>query len=193
MEQPWCVVGGWALNLWHGHQTRSHEDLEFTILRHDVPAFRERLEGMRFYSVGNGNVDYLPAEQQPPEAIAQIWCEDVETRHWRVDMMIEPGTEDRWVYKRDPSISLRRAEIVTRTTEGAPYLKLAAIMLFKAKYRRAKDEIDFDNALTKLTDPERGWLKACLETLHPGHAWTARLQAGPPGLPVALGRKLPHA
>ncbi|WP_425358733.1 nucleotidyltransferase domain-containing protein [Aminobacter aminovorans] len=24
---PWCVVGGWALDLWHGHQTREHEDL----------------------------------------------------------------------------------------------------------------------------------------------------------------------
>ncbi|MFB9947789.1 nucleotidyltransferase domain-containing protein [Rhizobium puerariae] len=175
MQQPWCVVGGWALDLWHGRQTRSHEDLEFTVLRHDVPAFRECLEGMRFHAVGDGNVDYLPAERQPPETIAQIWCEDVEARRWRVDMMIEPGTEDTWVCKRDPGISLPRADIVARTAEGVPYLKPAAILLFKAKYRRAKDEIDFDNALAKLTGPERGWLKDCLETLHLGHAWTARL------------------
>ena len=28
LERPWCVVGGWALDLWHGRQTRDHEDLE---------------------------------------------------------------------------------------------------------------------------------------------------------------------
>lgn len=28
ISKPWCVVGGWALDLWHGKQTRYHEDFE---------------------------------------------------------------------------------------------------------------------------------------------------------------------
>jgi hypothetical protein len=36
MSKPWCIVGGWALDLWHGHETRAHEDIEFTVLRGDV-------------------------------------------------------------------------------------------------------------------------------------------------------------
>lgn len=174
--RPWCVVGGWALDLWHGRQLREHEDLEFTVLRRDVPIFRERLAGMRFHTVGSGIVTYLPADETPPEDIFQIWCEDIAARCWRVDMMIEPGKPDIWVYKRDPRITAPRAEMVARTADGIPYLKPAAILLFKAKYQRPKDEVDFDNAVEKLTAPERAWLKGCLDRLHPSHAWSERLR-----------------
>ncbi|WP_226951337.1 nucleotidyltransferase domain-containing protein [Rhizobium terrae] len=174
--KPWCVVGGWALDLWHGHQTREHEDLEFTVLRGDVPLFRERLGDMRFHTVGNGVVRYLPPNETPPEEIFQIWCEDVAARRWRVDMMIEPGTPDSWVYKRDWRISAPRTEMVALSADGIPYLRPAAILLFKAKYRRPKDELDFDAVVEKLTAPEQAWLKDCLNRLHPGHAWSERLE-----------------
>ena len=176
IAKPWCIVGGWALDLWQGRQTRDHEDLEFAVLREDVDIFRQCLSGgMRFHAVGDGVVTYLPPDEQPPADIFQIWCEDVAARRWRADMMIEPGTPEMWVYKRDARISAPRAEMVARTADGIPYLKPAAILLFKAKYRRAKDEVDFDNALERLTAPERVWLKACLDALHPGHAWVQRL------------------
>lgn len=59
---PWCVAGGWALDLWHGHQTREHEDLEFTVLRSDVPVFRRALADMEFHTAGDGIVKHLPAQ-----------------------------------------------------------------------------------------------------------------------------------
>jgi len=174
--KPWCVVGGWALDLWHGRQTREHEDLEFTVLRSDVPIFRERLKGMRFHAVGGGIVRYLPSNQEPPEDIFQIWCEDIAARCWRADMMIEPGMPETWAYKRDTRISALRSEMVARTADGIPYLRPVAILLFKAKYCRTKDEVDFDNAVQRLTAPERVWLRDCLDLLHPGHAWSERLR-----------------
>ncbi|MBB6465193.1 hypothetical protein HNQ96_001040 [Aminobacter lissarensis] len=61
VSRPWCIVGGWALDLWHGHQKRDHEDLEFTVLRSDLPVFRKALTGMNFHSVGSGVVEQLPA------------------------------------------------------------------------------------------------------------------------------------
>ncbi|MDX3929125.1 MAG: amino acid transporter [Shinella sp.] len=175
ISRPWCIVGGWALDLWHGYQTRDHDDLEFTILRDDLSIFRQALKGMEFYTAGNGLVEHLPVNEEPPAAISQIWCRDVEERCWRVDMMIEPGTPDSWVYKRDPAVVRPRAEMVGTTADGLPYLNPAAILLFKAKHRRAKDEIDFENALPKLTDSDRAWLKTCLEAIHPGHEWSKRL------------------
>jgi len=175
VTRPWCIVGGWALDLWHGHQTREHEDLEFTVLRHDLGAFRGALEGMEFHLVGDGIVEPLPANEEPPATISQVWCLDVEARRWRVDMMIEPGTLDTWIYKRDPAISLPRAEIVARTEDGISYLKPAAILLFKAKYQRAKDEADFERALPKLLSSERQWLKTSLAACHPGHEWLSSL------------------
>jgi len=173
--RPWCIVGGWALDLWHGYQTRDHEDLEFAILRDDFNTFRQALKGMEFYTAGDGIVEYLPADENPPTAISQIWCQDVKERCWRVDMMIEPGTLDTWAYKRNPAIVWPRAEMVNRTSDGVPYLKPAAVLLFKAMHRRIKDEIDFENALPKLAVSERAWLKNCLEATHPGHEWTEML------------------
>jgi hypothetical protein len=173
--QPWCIVGGWALDLWHGYQTRDHDDLEFTILRDDFNSFRHVLKGMGFYTVGDGVVEHLPDNQEPPAAIYQVWCQDIHERCWRVDMMLEPGTPDSWVYKRNPAIVRPRADMVTTTSDGIPYLKPAAILLFKAKHRRPKDEIDFENALPKLEASERAWLKTCIDATHPGHEWVQML------------------
>lgn len=175
ISKPWCVVGGWALDLWHGRQTRDHEDLEFTILRDDFKAFRHVLKGMQFNTVASGMIEHLQADKEPEAEISQIWCLDVQQRCWRVDMMIEPGTPYLWVYKRDPAITRPRAEMVAVTPDGLPYLKPAAVLLFKAKYRRDKDELDFANALPRLEPSERAWLKACLATAHPRHEWAKLL------------------
>lgn len=175
LSLPWCIVGGWALDLWHGHQLRDHEDIEFTILRDDLAAFRACLSDMRLYSVHDGRIEYLAPDEQPEPDVFQIWCEEIASRTWRADMMIEPGSPDRWVYKREPSISAPRKEMVARTADGIPYLKPAAVLLFKAKYQRPKDEADFEHALPKLTQEDQTWLRSRLEILHPGHVWISSL------------------
>jgi hypothetical protein len=35
VSAPWCVIGGWAIDLFLGEQTRPHEDLEIAIARSD--------------------------------------------------------------------------------------------------------------------------------------------------------------
>lgn len=171
IDRPWCVVGGWALDLWHGHQTRDHEDLEFTVLREDLPIFRNALKGVAFFTAGGGIVEYLPEGSTIPASISQVWCLDVADNCWRVDMMVEPGTPESWVCKRNQSIVLPRAEMVGVTDTGIPYLKPAAILLLKAKHQRDKDEFDFRTALPKLEKAERDWLGASLGATHPGHDW----------------------
>ncbi|MCJ8053468.1 amino acid transporter [Shinella curvata] len=175
IARPWCVVGGWALDLWHGVETRPHEDLECTILRDDLCLFCAALPEMRFHAVGDGRVEPLGAGEVPAAGIAQVWCEDVAARCWRVDMMLEDGTPDIWVYKRDPSVRRRRSEMVRVTEDGIPYLAPEAVLLFKAKYRRDKDEADFAQALPKLDIPQRQWLKVRIAEAHPDHGWLRAL------------------
>lgn len=169
--RPWCVVGGWALDLWHGRETRPHEDLEFTILRGDFPVFRAIFRDLRLHAAGDGHVEPLAQNEAPPAGIAQVWCEDAAARCWRVDMMLEDGTPETWVYKRDPAIRRQRVEMVHVSAEGIPYLAPEAVLLFKAKYRRDKDETDFARALPKLNAAQRRWLRGCLTQTHPVHAW----------------------
>lgn len=177
IDRPWCVVGGWALDLWHGHETRAHHDLEFTMLRADFDLFRRTVSdtNFAFYAVRDGNFEFLPDEMDPGPSIAQIWCRDVAADCWRVDMMIEPGTPETWICKRAPAIARPRAEAVLHSPEGIPYLAPAAILLLKAKHGRPKDEADFEMALPKLDAGERAWLRAGLARLHPGHGWIDRL------------------
>lgn len=86
-------------------------------------------------------------------------------------MMIEPGTHESWAYKRDPSFRRPRAEMVMRTADGIPYLNPSAVLLFKARDPRPKDQQDFERAMPNLPASERAWLKSCLDALHPGNAW----------------------
>ncbi|VWD34925.1 hypothetical protein BLA50215_04947 [Burkholderia lata] len=172
---PWCVVGGWALDLWHGTQTREHDDLEFTILREDFGSFRRAFGDLEFYTAHAGVVEKLPENQDAPSGIMQFWGFDRADGSWRIDMMIEPGTVESWAYKRDPSFKRPRAEMVMKTANGIPYLNPSAVLLFKARDRRPKDQQDFDSALPKLPAAERAWLKGCLDVLHPGNEWARAL------------------
>lgn len=172
---PWCVVGGWALDLWHGAATREHEDLEFTVLRDDLGPFRQALGDMALFTAHDGVVAPLAAGEELAPDIAQIWCFDRAAGRWRADMMIEPGTSDVWAYKRAPAVTRPRPEMVALSADGIPYLNPAAVLLFKAKHRRSKDEADFAGALPKLPAAERRWLRERLVQLHPGHDWIAAL------------------
>ncbi|MGY5804830.1 nucleotidyltransferase domain-containing protein [Rhizobium sp. LEGMi12c] len=171
----WYVVGGWALDLWHGRQTREHEDLEFAVLREDIANARSLLAELAFFSVVDGQIDYLPSSVPPAVHVAQLWGADPKQGCWRVDMMPEHGTPATWIYKRDPSLAMPRGDMIRKTADGLPFLAPAAILLFKAKHRRNKDEKDFDLALPRLAASERADLRLWLERLHPDHDWIARL------------------
>lgn len=154
---------------------REHDDLEFTVLREDLSIFRRKLGDMEFYTVNDGIIEPLLADQHPAPEIFQIWCFDRPAGCWRADMMIEPGTNDTWVYKRNREMTRPRIEMVSLTADGIPYLNASAVLLFKAKHRRPKDEDDFGRAQPKLSLSERLWLRECLDRLHPGHDWVRAL------------------
>lgn len=171
VSRPWCVVGGWALDLWLGEKTREHGDIEFTVLRDDFPEFRHVLGDLDMYTAKAGVLTFLPVGHVPGLDIQQVWCFDPVAQAWRVDMMIESGSPGMWVYKRDGSIRFPRSEMVYLSREGIPYLRPAAILLFKALRVRPKDEEDFHKTLPTLPDEEVAWLRQLLVKLHPGHHW----------------------
>lgn len=168
-ELIWAVVGGWALDLWHGRETRPHEDLEFTVLAQQADDCRHLLSGLRFYRVRDGALRYQADDAPISPDISQLWGCDRD--FWRVDMMIDRGSESTWVYKRDPSLQIPRRDAVRINANGIPYLAPSLVLLFKAKYLRDKDQHDFDQALPRLTDREKRDLLNWLEKQHPGHVW----------------------
>ncbi|WP_455975446.1 nucleotidyltransferase domain-containing protein [Methylorubrum populi] len=173
---PWYVAGGWALDIWHGKQTRVHEDLEFVALRHDADRFRNILCELDFFAVKDGIIEYLPPSVPVPSDVSQLWSGDIQRGVWRVDLMIEQGTPDLWVYKRNQAIKMARSDAVRVSEGGIPYLSPLIVVLFKAKHRRDKDRADFELCLPKFSAGEKEQLIIWLNDLHPNHEWLTPLQ-----------------
>jgi Aminoglycoside-2''-adenylyltransferase len=62
VDVPWCVVAGWALDLFRGHMTRDHEDLEIAVPVGRFDAIRAALADFEFEATANGT---LLARAQP--------------------------------------------------------------------------------------------------------------------------------
>ncbi len=89
--------------------------------------------------------------------------------------MREPWDGDTWICRRDPRIRLQAASLISRTTDGIPYLQPEVVLLFKAKAVRPKDELDFAAVLPHLESGRRSWLRDALTLVHPEHAWLESL------------------
>ena len=175
LRSPWCVVGGWAVDLFLGDVTRHHEDLEVAVLPDAFDDVRALLAGFELYAVGDGEVRHLPPEERRPEDRHQTWVLEPSSQRWRMDVMVEPGDAERWCYRRDPAIDAPRSFMIGGTTAGIPFLLPHGTLLFKAKSMRPKDEADFERSAPLLAPEQRSWLAGMLERLHPGHPWIARL------------------
>jgi hypothetical protein len=175
LDVPWCIVGGWAIELALGVPHRAHDDIEIAISRRDFPAIRDHLAEFHFYAVGDGEVRALAIGAVTPEDKHQNWVLDPRENVWRMDVMLEPGDAELWVFRRDHRISAPRARMIA-TRAGIPYLRPEAALLFKAKAAREKDETDLGACLPHLGPSAREWLVGALEVVHPDHPWIARLE-----------------
>jgi hypothetical protein len=172
---PWCVAGGWAIDLWLGKQTRTHHDLEIAVLRPDFAAFRARLNHLRCFVAADGELFALPAHLSPQPRHHQIWLLDQAENVWRMGLLLEPGDVRTWIFRRDETIHRPRSQMIAATAARIPYLKPEGILLYKAKATRPKDEMDFTACAPLLDFPARSWLKNALVRSYPSHPWIDRL------------------
>jgi hypothetical protein len=174
---PWCVAGGWALDLWRGKQTRPHSDLEIAILRHEFEHFRARLGDFKLFAVGSGDISPLAPDAYVAAEKHQVWVLDDIARAWRMDIFLEVGDRDTWVFRRNAAIRRSRSRMIAVTADGVPYLRPEGVLLYKAKATRAKDAADFEVCAPLLEPEARAWLCEALARAHPGHPWIGRLDA----------------
>jgi len=175
VDAPWHVVGGWAVDLWLGRQTRRHSDLEIGVPRRYLSRMRAHLAGFELFVAGDGRVSPVHAAADVPAGHHQVWVLERSVPAWRVDLMLQPGDGSEWVFRRDERVRRPYAEMVGVTPQGVPYLRPEGVLLFKARHRRPKDEADLAAALPRLEAGARAWLVEALELVHPGHPWITAL------------------
>jgi hypothetical protein len=169
----WAVAGGWASDLHIGSPTRDHEDVEMAVLRRDLRLLREWFQGRWSYVEPHpGGLEnegtVLPWEGD--DLVLPVHQVSAHLADVRLDLLLNEAEGQRWLYRRDSSVTMRLADTVRRHG-GIPYLAPAVVLLFKSKHRRPKDEHDRDLLLPLLDDTERSWLRKALTTADPPNAW----------------------
>ena len=178
----WWIAGGWALEAFT-RIPRAHGDIDPSILRDDLPALRRHLAGrLHLWSAYSGALKPLPvddrfdapADEVLPPGTGQLWARPDAAQPWEYDILLSPGTDDEWVYKRDATIRMPMRDALWER-DGIRYLQPEIQLLMKAKGLRPKDAEDFAAASPMLDDDRRAWLRAALERTLPSHPWIAEL------------------
>jgi hypothetical protein len=60
-DRPWCIAGGWAIDLFLDRVTRPHADVDVAVFREDQGPLRRHLTGWEFLKVAPGR----PGEFEP--------------------------------------------------------------------------------------------------------------------------------
>ena len=92
-----------------------------------------------------------------------------------MQVMLTEVDGDEWFSRRSPLIRGRRDDLIV-VYGGIPCVRAEVQLLYKAKGRRPKDELDFAACLPMLSAGAREWLRDNLWLAHPaGHPWIDRL------------------
>lgn len=175
VDVPWAFAAGWAIDLFRGGDGREHEDIEIAVPIAGFDAIQNALKPYEFDIVGAGQ-KWAISDHQAFVQTHQTWLRDPATGAYMLDVFREPHDGDVWICRRDSSIRRPYPEVIRRTDDGLPYLAPEIVLLFKARWSRPKDEGDMNGVLPLLDAHSRGWLRAALEQVNPGHAWIARLE-----------------
>jgi hypothetical protein len=172
---PWWVGGGWALDLFVGHQTRAHDDLDVNVLRRDQHAARRLLDGWDLHVAAGGRLRPFRRDDWLQPNNNDLWCRTAPTAPWALQLMLTDTDGEDWLFRRNRTIHRSLAQISRRSPDSLPYLAPEIQLLFKAKDPRPKDEADFQTIQPLLDQPSRRWLATALAATHPHHRWLAQL------------------
>ena len=87
---PWWVAGGHALDMFLGHETRKHADIDVAILRRDQKAFLEALRKWDVHIAHEGALIPLKAGDviNKPEH-HELWARETPDGPWRLELLLE--------------------------------------------------------------------------------------------------------
>ncbi len=159
-EGAWAVAGGWAIELFVGRPVRPHADLDVAVARANAAGLHELLAGWELYFPSPARfTPWLPGDPLP-DAEHQLWCRRAGSDLWGFEVLCEDIRDGRLYYRRDSSVSWPLDEAILRTDDGIPYIAPHVQLLYKAKGRRVKDDVDRAAVEPLLSVPQRAWLAA---------------------------------
>ena len=176
VDARWWLSGGVALEHWLGEPIREQANIDISTLPGDVATIVAALpEPLRAWAVLD---EGLVAFEDVPEGadLQTIGVHHPERDVWVLQVNVEDGTADRWLYRRDPRLGIPWDEAVVDVNgvpTGAPGIQL----LWKTLRPRPQDEVDRAAVLPALTDEQRARLERDTLSIHPHSTWAIHVRS----------------
>jgi hypothetical protein len=167
----WWLSGGTALDRWIGGDRPRRDKTTVSTT--------EREAGELVSALSDGLSAWVRLEDAlvpwsavtPGSELLSVRIHDDRANAWICEVYLEDGTEDRWLYRRDPRLQLpwdRAVLVVDGIPTGAPEVQLVWMALRPS----AQDEADKDAALPLLSADARAWWEKAILTIHPHSTWS---------------------
>lgn len=169
---PWCVAGGWAIDLYLGVITRPHKDVDFAVFRADQRAIHAHFKGWQIRKVVVGQLQEWPPDEwlEPP-----IHAVHGQSHERSVELLLNDYKEEQWVFRRNNKVTRPLKDVICVGLDGIPILAPPIVLLYKANDPRPEDEHDFEPIRNALEIDDQRWLRDAIECVHPGHLWLGKL------------------
>jgi len=167
---PWWIVGGWAIDLFVGRETRPHSDVDVVVRRADQGLLRERFGSWDVQVAHAGKLEPWVGQLEPPHN--GLWARRDPGGPWELQFILAQHDGDDWLYRHDDSIRMPLAQAVLHDERGIPFARPEIVLLSKSRLLRHQDTRDLEAALPLLDEASRERLLAWLPA---DHAWRARL------------------
>jgi len=179
--RPWWICGGWALDLFLGHETRRHDDLDVALLRQDQVALFHHLRAWDLYYATPAHA-LEPWDGRPLERpLHGIWGRrsSEPTGPWTCEFLLNEARDGEWIFRRNETVR-RPLEEIGNEKDGIPYLRPEIVLLYKSKEPSPRDDTDFATAHRQLSREASLWLRTAMERSDDRHPWIEALRARSP-------------
>jgi hypothetical protein len=189
-DAPWCIAGGWAIDLFLGQVTRPHGDIEIAIFRQDQAQLRRHLPNWTFRKVVDGHAIIWSADEELKPPIHEIHAQATKDPQLSLEILLNERSGNDWIFRRDPRIHMPLKHAIVRDKRLLPILCPAIVLLFKAKNPRPKDDADFRSVRGEMSRDQLRWLEESLRVCDPTHRWLSQIRDSDPdsGSTSASGR-----
>src|SRR5262245_19318033 len=124
--RPWCVCGGWSIDLFLGRATRQHEDVEILVYRRDQAALWQHFSNsslVKIYPRPGQEPDITPWLQDewvalPAHQLRSAPRDDMP----EFDLMLNEGDDGNWIYRRNADVKRPRSQAHRLNEDGIAYL-----------------------------------------------------------------------
>ena len=170
-KSDWFIAGGWAIDLYLGEISRSHDDAEIAIFRCDQIALQNYLNDWVLQKAENSALLVWSRNEFLELPVHEIHCfhETNEPRNFEV--LLNEKNADEWIYRRDERIRKPLTEIYSTADSGIRFLRPEIVLLYKSKNPREKDEQDCETVMKRLDAQSKKWLKNAVAVCDSKHHW----------------------